>query len=933
MVRFKDPETDKEHEITMDTVQRYASDIEQGDKSAVKAAAVKAAKLDKDDKGDKEKSEPKKTKIDANPFDDKEKSSDKPKEEPKTPEAMNDYDWDEEIQPDEMGMLYSDIQDKLSGGTRDRVSDLINRHEELYYEEDYDKAQEIQDLIKKNLDSEFAPKKPKPTPPEGGFERDATAADSRDVRNKVIDKIGKRAFDKLSYGERDKAYDDEFERQGFVKSGKKWVKKESVKESKLRNTIKQIIKGVVTEQKTYKAKKKDGKVVVFKDKDNWKKALKTGDYEKVDSKKKDKLPFKPDSKISSDPFDGDVGGPSYANVPKGVKTSKDAIGVKKAQDLAKSAIPSDKEKETGDRLKQMDAPDDYEDSMDDLMKQMGDEEEMGPAEKANKKMEIDVLNKRAEKGQGDLIDTEQFGMVTWVNGDPDENSFIATNEDGEDIEIDYDEIIRFHNDNDSVMKNLFGKSDEPTDKKPKVNRKELVGKQDDVARSMGAEHTADIIRRGTPDKLQDFTDAIDDEGQDHNKINKAIEALRNNPDDMKIRQKIFNLATLKALKPEKKSKETYPGPDGDYNVDGGARGYYATLADKNADKKVDDIVNKINTAVESGASDEEVSDISYDEIENYIYNDLGADPKSNFSDDLRSQVNDMVWDKRTDKYKNESVNESKQRRYTVKEVRMWMKKLEENRYKKVYNSDARRVSWLCNNMSENLENMPKSMRKKWSKAQYGRERYLAKEFLKSQLASLKEQLKEQKIRKAIRGIIKEQMNEKINLGGAYEKMLNKHNDKIAQNALSLVRNKIMKDYKVGKKSPKSSEKVTRRLVATLINNGMKEIRNKAKSPGLKKAFQKIIDIREKELKKMKEGNLKEAYRSQSIFFDKKDKSKLEKLLKKNKGKFPFNPPGESVVNWSITNQGSKGLEWRGIPKSKYDKAVEFFMKNKLNPRG
>ena len=116
-----------------------------------------------------------------------------------------------------------------------------------------------------------------------------------------------------------------------------------------------------------------------------------------------------------------------------------------------------KEKETGDRLKQMDAPDDYEDSTDDLMKQMGDDGEisgMGAAEKANKKMEIDVLNKRAEEGQGDMIDTEQFGMVTWVNGDADENSFIATNEDGEDIEIDYDEIVRFHNNNDSVMKNL-----------------------------------------------------------------------------------------------------------------------------------------------------------------------------------------------------------------------------------------------------------------------------------------------------------------------------------------------------------------------------------------------------------------------------------------------------------------------------------------------
>ena len=86
-------------------------------------------------------------------------------------------------------------------------------------------------------------------------------------------------------------------------------------------------------------------------------------------------------------------------------------------------------------------------------------------------------------------------------------------------------------------------------------------------------------------------------------------------------------------------------------------------------------------------------------------------------------------------------------------------------------------------------------------------------------------------------------------------------------------------------------------------------------------------------RKIKEGKLSEAYRSQSIFFDKKDKSKLQKLLKKKKGKFPFNPFGEPVVNWSLDDRGSKGIEWSGIPKYNYDKAVEFFMKNKLNPRG
>ena len=84
----------------------------------------------------------------------------------------------------------------------------------------------------------------------------------------------------------------------------------------------------------------------------------------------------------------------------------------------------------------------------------------------------------------------------------------------------------------------------------------------------------------------------------------------------------------------------------------------------------------------------------------------------------------------------------------------------------------------------------------------------------------------------------------------------------------------MKKYKVGKPSPvEKSTKVTRRLVATLINNGMKEIRNKTKSPELKKALQKIIDIREKQLKKMKEGKLTEGHK---IVFSKDEMAKLHK---------------------------------------------------------
>ena len=107
----------------------------------------------------------------------------------------------------------------------------------------------------------------------------------------------------------------------------------------------------------------------------------------------------------------------------------------------------------------------------------------------------------------------------------------------------------------------------------------------------------------------------------------------------------------------------------------------------------------------------------------------------------------------------EKTDESVGRRFTVKEVRMWMKKLEENRYKKVYNSDARRVAWMVNNEGVDLQEMPKSMSKKWTKAQYGRERYLAKEFIKSK----KQQMAENKLRNLIRKVIINEirgMNEK-----------------------------------------------------------------------------------------------------------------------------------------------------------------------------
>tara|TARA_B100000131_G_C18020055_1_gene574173 strand:- start:67 stop:570 length:504 start_codon:yes stop_codon:yes gene_type:complete len=99
-------------------------------------------------------------------------------------------------------------------------------------------------------------------------------------------------------------------------------------------------------------------------------------------------------------------------------------------------------------------------------------------------------------------------------------------------------------------------------------------------------------------------------------------------------------------------------------------------------------------------------------------------------------------------------------RVTVKEIKVWMKTLEENRYKKLVNADCRRVAWFVNNnMSEDYESMPTTLRKKWVKASYGKERYLAKEFIKSKKQQMKEELK---LKNIIKKYIKEELRSNNN---------------------------------------------------------------------------------------------------------------------------------------------------------------------------
>ena len=99
---------------------------------------------------------------------------------------------------------------------------------------------------------------------------------------------------------------------------------------------------------------------------------------------------------------------------------------------------------------------------------------------------------------------------------------------------------------------------------------------------------------------------------------------------------------------------------------------------------------------------------------------------------------------------------------TVKEVKQWMKTHEENRYKKTYLADCRRVAWFVNNnLSEDYESMPISMSKKWDKADYGRERFLAKEYIKHLKLKEKEQKKKLNVENIIRLYIRKLLKEEI----------------------------------------------------------------------------------------------------------------------------------------------------------------------------
>jgi hypothetical protein len=103
---------------------------------------------------------------------------------------------------------------------------------------------------------------------------------------------------------------------------------------------------------------------------------------------------------------------------------------------------------------------------------------------------------------------------------------------------------------------------------------------------------------------------------------------------------------------------------------------------------------------------------------------------------------------------------------------------------------------------------------------------------------------------------------------------------------------------------------------------MKEYRNKTKGD-LKTMFQKTIDKLEKDYKKIKEQMNEKSFGDvRKIKFDKKDGKKIVNIITSRKYK----------LTKPLYKIKGKDIELH-IPKKEYNKAVEFFMKNKLNPRG
>ena len=210
-------------------------------------------------------------------------------------------------------------------------------------------------------------------------------------------------------------------------------------------------------------------------------------------------------------------------------------------------------------------------------------------------------------------------------------------------------------------------------------------------------------------------------------------------------------------------------------------------------------------------------------------------------------------------------------------------------------------------------------------------------------------MNESKLREQIREIIKEQLNEKtFGSQAQYDAYRKKHTlkpgtkvkvagktvtvrgkGKMSKKAKSLgdrmadKLNKRMADLEKKRKQGKIKEGLDIRKLENAIMLYKKAIKKQGRVTNARdeEHLKQLIKVyKQMGGKKIKEGKLSEQ-KLMKILLNKKDMSKLQKAMKK----YPFK---------SLPKFKQKGNDIElNVPKKEYNKAVEFLMKNKLNPRG
>lgn len=94
-----------------------------------------------------------------------------------------------------------------------------------------------------------------------------------------------------------------------------------------------------------------------------------------------------------------------------------------------------------------------------------------------------------------------------------------------------------------------------------------------------------------------------------------------------------------------------------------------------------------------------------------------------------SKIEIMEMNRRWRDFRLDYINEGSNKICNLKEVQKWLRTLEENKWRRRYIVDAKRITYFVNNGTDS--ELPESLSRKGDGWKYSRERYLANKYLES----------------------------------------------------------------------------------------------------------------------------------------------------------------------------------------------------------